>query len=71
MFDGLSLSPSTLHQDGSGLAEVGVGGRHVAQALVRALVSLVLDEGLDLDLEVALLKTLAEFTTTVVEPVGG
>ena len=53
MFDGLSLDPFTLFDDGWGSAEVGVGGRHVVQALVVTLVVVVLDEGLDLGLEVA------------------
>ena len=53
MFDGLSLDPFSLSDDGGGPAEVGVGGRHVAQALVIALVVVVLDEGLDLSFQVA------------------
>ena len=53
MFDGLSLDPFALFDDGRCPAEVGVGGRHVVQALVVALVVVVLDEGLDLGLEVA------------------
>ena len=48
MFDGLSLDPFTLFEDGRRPAEVGVGERHVFQALVVALVVVVLDEGLDL-----------------------
>ena len=51
MFDGLSLDPLSLLDDGCRPAEVGVGGRHVAQALVVPLVVVVLDEGLDLGLE--------------------
>ena len=53
MFDGLSLDPFALFEDGAGPAEVGVGGRHVAEALVVTLVVVVLDEGLDLGLEVS------------------
>jgi hypothetical protein len=53
MLEGLSLDPFTLFDDGSCPAEVGVGGLHVAQALVITLVIIVLDEGLDLRLEVA------------------
>lgn len=34
-------------------AKVGVGGRHVAQALLIPLMVLVLNEGLDLSLKVA------------------
>jgi len=48
-----SLDPSTLFDDGWGPAEVGVGGRHVAQRFVVALVVVVLDEGFDLGFEVA------------------
>ena len=53
MFDGLSLDPFTLFDDGWGPAEVGVGGCHVGQRFVITLVVIVLDEGLDLGLEVA------------------
>ena len=53
MFDGLSLDPFTLFDDGWGSAEVGIGGRHVVQALVVSLVVVVLDERLDPGLEVA------------------
>ncbi|ARS29433.1 hypothetical protein KC8_19360 [Sphingomonas sp. KC8] len=52
MFDGLSLDPFTPFDDGSCPAEVGVSGRYVVQALVVRLVVVVLDEGLELDLEV-------------------
>ncbi len=53
MFDSLSLDPFALFDDGWSPAEVGVGGRHVFQALVVTLVVVVFDEGLDLGLEVA------------------
>ena len=53
MFDSLSLDPLALLDDGCRPAEVGVGGRHVVQALVIALVVVVLDERLDLGLKVA------------------
>ena len=53
MFDGLSLDPFTLFDDGGRPAEVGVGGCHVFQILVIPLVVLVLDERLDLDLKLA------------------
>lgn len=53
MFDGLSLDPFTLFDDGWCPAEVGVGGRHIVQVLVVTLVVVVLDEGLDLGLKVA------------------
>ena len=53
LFDGLAFDPFSLLDDGAGPAEVGIGGRHVVQALVLALVVVVLDERLDLGLEVA------------------
>ena len=53
MFDGLSFDPFSLFDDGCGSAEVGVGGSHVAQALMIALVIVMVDEGLDLGFEVA------------------
>ena len=48
MLDGLSLDPFALFDDGWGSAEVGIGGRDVVQALVVALVVVLLDERLDL-----------------------
>ena len=53
MFDGLSLDPCSLFDDGLGSAEAGVGGRHIVQTLVLTLVIIVLDVRLDLGLEVA------------------
>jgi hypothetical protein len=53
LFDGLLLNPFALIEDGSRPAEVGVGGRHVGQRFVVALVVVVLDEGFDLGFEVA------------------
>ena len=53
MFDGLAFDPFSLFEDGLCPAEVGVGGRYVVQALVVALVVIVLDERLDLAFEVA------------------
>ena len=41
-FDCLSLDPFALFDDCLGLAEVGVGGRHIVQALVVALVVVML-----------------------------
>ena len=38
IFNGLSIDPVPSFDDGAGPAEVGVGGRHVAEALVVALV---------------------------------
>ena len=53
MFDGLSLDPFALFDDGLGPAEVGVRGCHVIEALVVAAMVVVLDEGLDLGFEIA------------------
>jgi hypothetical protein len=53
MFDGLSFNPFTLFDDGCSAAEVGIGGRHVVQALVIALVVVMLDERRDLGFEIA------------------
>lgn len=53
MLDGLPFDPFSLFDDSCGPAEVGVGWRHVAQALVIAPMVVVLDEGADLGLEVA------------------
>ena len=52
MFDGLSFDPFTLFDDGRRPAEVGVGGRHVAEAFMVSAVIIVLDEDLDLGLKV-------------------
>ena len=51
-FDCLSFDPFSLQQNGLGSPEVDVCGREVVQALVIALVVVVIDEHLDLDLEV-------------------
>ena len=48
MFDGLAFDHFALFEDGLCPAEVGVGGRHIIEALVVALVVIVLDERLDL-----------------------
>jgi hypothetical protein len=53
LLDGLALDAFTLEQDGLAAAEVGVGRGQVVQALVVALVVVVLDEGRDLRLELA------------------
>ena len=52
MFDGLSLDPFALFYDGHGPAEVGIGGRHIAQALVVTPMIGMPDERLDLTFEV-------------------
>ena len=51
VFDGLSLDPFSLFQDGLASTEVDVGGRDVLQALVIASVIVVIDEGLDSQLQ--------------------
>ena len=53
MFDGLSFDPFALFDDGLGPAEVGIGGRHVVQALVISLMIVVFDERRNLGLKVA------------------
>ena len=53
MFDGLSLDPLALFDDGCGPAEVGIGRGNVVEALVVAAMVVVLDEGLDLAFEIA------------------
>ena len=52
-FDCLSFDPFSLFDDGRGSAEVGVGRRDVAKALVVASVIVMLDEGFDLAFEIA------------------
>jgi hypothetical protein len=53
MFDGLPFDPFSELGDGLSPAEVGVGGRHVVQALVIASVIVILDERRDLAFEVS------------------
>ena len=53
MFDGLPFDPFAQLDDGLGPAEVGIGGRHVVQALVVTPVIVVLDERRDLAFEVS------------------
>lgn len=53
IFDGLPFDPFALPDDGFGPAEIGIGGRHIVQALVVALMVVVLPEDVDLSLEVA------------------
>ncbi len=52
-FDCLSFDPFSLFDDSRGSAEVGVGRRDVAKALVVASVIVMLDEGFDLAFEIA------------------
>ena len=48
LFDGLSLDPFSLQQDGLAAPEVDVGGREIVETLMIAHVVVALDEGLDL-----------------------
>jgi hypothetical protein len=52
-FDGLSLDPFALLDNGRGPAELGIGGRQVAQDFVVTSVIIVFSEGLDLGLKIA------------------
>ena len=52
VFDGLPFDPFALFDDGFGPTEVGVGGRHVAEAFMVSSVIIVVDEGVDLGLKV-------------------
>ena len=53
VFDGLPFDPFALLDDGVCPAEVGVGGRHIAEAFVISAVIIVVDEGLDPGLQIA------------------
>ena len=53
MFDGFLFDPFALFDDGLCPAEVGISGRDVVEALVVALMVVVLDERLDLCFQVA------------------
>jgi hypothetical protein len=53
IFDGLSFDPFALLDDGLRSAEVDIGRRDVVQALVVALMVVVLDERFDLSFEIA------------------
>lgn len=52
MLEGLALDAGAAAQDVGGATEVGVGRRHVVEALVIAGMVVVLDEGTDLGLQV-------------------
>jgi len=52
MFDGVSFDPFSSFDDAFSPAEVGVCGRHIAQAFVVSLVIVMLDERLDLGFEI-------------------
>ena len=53
VLDGQFFDPVSPFDDGGVAAEVGVGGRDVAEALVVAVVVIVIDEGPDLVFEIA------------------
>ena len=53
-FDGLSLDPLSLQQNGLAAPEVDVGGREIVEALVVSAMVVMLDEGRDLGFEVLL-----------------
>lgn len=52
IFNGLLLDPFALLDDGVSPSEIGIGGRHIAQALMVALTVIVYDERVDLSLKV-------------------
>ena len=53
VLDGQFLDPVSPFNDGCVAAEVGVGGRNVTEALVVAMVVVVIDEAADLVFEIA------------------
>ena len=53
LFDGLSLDPFSLQQNGLAASEVDVGRSEIVEALMVAPVVVVLDEGRDLAFEVS------------------
>ena len=53
LFDSLSFDPFSCPQDGLTAPEVDIGRCEIAQALVIAVVVVVLDEGRDLVLQIA------------------
>ena len=53
VFDGLAFDFLPFQQDDVAASEVDIGRGEIAQALVKALVIVVRDEGLDLGLEMA------------------
>ena len=52
-FEGLSFDPFSLFQNDFVTTEVDIGWRDIVQALVIALVIVVIDEGFDLSFEIA------------------
>ena len=71
MFDGLSFDPFALFNDGLRPAEVGVGGCDVIQALVIALMVVMLDERLDLTFELAEQRALTSAASVRVPSASG
>ena len=59
-FDGPSLDPFSLQQDGLAAPEVDVGGCEIVEALVIAAMIVALDEGCDLDFEIARQKVVLQ-----------
>ena len=53
LFDGLAFDPFALKQDGLTASEVDVGRGEVLQALMVAVVIVVIDEAIDLRFELA------------------
>ena len=53
VLDGLSFDPFSFQQDGLAPAEVDISRGQIVQALMIAVVVVVLDEGLDLGFEVS------------------
>ena len=60
ILNSLLFDPFSFFNDGAGPAEVGVGGRDVFEALVEALMVVVVDEGVDLALKVAGIEVVFE-----------
>ena len=52
LLDGQSLDPFALGEDGLPAVEVDIGGREIAEALVRSGIVVMLDEGRDLPFKV-------------------
>lgn len=53
ILDGLPFDPFAFFNDGGCSADVSVGGSDVSEALMEALMVIVLDEGLDLGFKIA------------------
>jgi hypothetical protein len=49
ILDGSSFDPFAIFDDSAGPAEVGIGGGDILEALMEALMVVIIDEGLDLD----------------------